>query len=101
VVFQPDPLPPHLARLPLTEAQREDLLYYGPQEKLLFIGHYWREGVPAPITDNIACLDFSAVKYGKLVAYRLDQETRIDPTKFVWVDVAREVHLPESEVGAS
>jgi len=57
--------------------------------------------VPAPITYNSACLDFSGVKYGKLVAYRLEQETRIDPTKFVWVDVAREVHLPESEVGAS
>jgi len=100
-VFQPDPLPAHLARLPITERQREDLIYYGPQEKLLFIGHYWREGVPRPVTDNIACIDFSAVKYGKLVAYRLDDETRIDPDKFVWVDVAREVHLPQSEIGAS
>jgi len=36
-----------------------------------------------------------------LVAYRLDDETRIDPDKFVWVDVAREVHLPQSEIGAS
>jgi len=101
VVFQPDPLPPHLARLPITDDQRKDLLYYGPDEKLLFIGHYWREGIPRPVTDNIACIDFSAVKYGKLVAYRLDDETRIDPGKFVWVDVAREVHLPQSEIGAS
>jgi len=29
------------------------------------------------------------VLYGKLVAYRLDQETRLDPHKFVWVDVDR------------
>jgi len=29
------------------------------------------------------------VLYGKLVAYRLDQETQIDPDKFVWVDVQR------------
>ncbi|MGH8368328.1 MAG: metallophosphoesterase, partial [Pseudomonas sp.] len=36
-----------------------------------------------------ACLDYSAVLYGKLVAYRLDQETRLDPRKFVWVDVER------------
>ena len=27
--------------------------------------------------------------YGKLVAYRLDQETRLDPAKFVWVEVER------------
>jgi len=35
----------------------------------------------------VACLDYSAVKYGKLVAYRMDDETRLDPQKFVWVDV--------------
>ncbi len=45
----------------------------------LFVGHYWRSGTPAPICPNIACLDYSAVMYGKLVAYRLDQETRLDP----------------------
>ncbi|MBR7342169.1 serine/threonine protein phosphatase, partial [Klebsiella pneumoniae] len=44
---------------------------------------------PAPIRDNLACLDYSAVLYGKLAAYRLDDETRIDPHKFVWVDVDR------------
>jgi hypothetical protein len=38
---------------------------------------------------NLACLDYSAVLYGKLAAYRLDEETRIDPHKFVWVDVER------------
>lgn len=101
VVFQPDPLPAHLARLPITEAQRRDLLCYGSDEKLLFIGHYWRQGTPEPVTANIACLDYSAVKFGKLVAYRLDDETRILPEKFVWVDVAREVHLAHAEVGAS
>ena len=52
-------------------------------------GYCWRSGRPAPIRDNLACLDYSAVLYGKLVAYRLDDETRIDPHKFVWVDVDR------------
>ncbi|EAR59841.1 metallophosphoesterase [Neptuniibacter caesariensis] len=91
VVFQPDPLPEHIARLKLTEQDYNDLLYYGPEEKMLFIGHYWREGEPAPITSNIACLDYSAVKYGKLVAYRLDDEQTIQPDKFVWVDVQKEI----------
>ena len=32
-------------------------------------------------------IDFSAVKYGKLVAYRLDGERTLSRDKFVWVDV--------------
>ncbi|MBV1789575.1 metallophosphoesterase [Marinobacterium sp. D7] len=100
VVFQPDPLPEHIARMPLTDSQREDLLYYGPEQKLLFMGHYWCEGMPVPLTDNIACLDYSAVKYGKLVAYRLDDEKALRKDKFVWVDVAREVGRLDTELGS-
>jgi len=89
VVFQPDGLPEQAARLPLSESQKSRLFLYGPDYPLLFVGHYWRSGVPAPIRHNLACLDYSAVKYGKLVAYRLDRETRLDPAKFVWVNVER------------
>lgn len=87
VVFQPDALPEHAARLPLGALEKNRLLYYGADQPLLFVGHYWRSGHPAPIRPNLACLDYSAVKYGKLVAYRLDQETQLDPDKFCWVDV--------------
>ena len=55
-------------------------------EPLLFVGHYWRAGTPTPIRPNLACLDYSAVKYGKLVAYRLDDETQLEPGKFVKVN---------------
>ncbi|MCP9339318.1 metallophosphoesterase [Stutzerimonas xanthomarina] len=89
VVFQPDGLPEHAARMPLSQSQKSRLFLYGPDEPLLFVGHYWRSGTPAPIRSNLACLDYSAVMYGKLVAYRLDEETRLDPAKFVWVDVER------------
>ena len=89
VVFQPDGLPEQAARLPLSESQKSRLFLYGPDDPLLFVGHYWRSGVPAPIRHNLACLDYSAVKYGKLAAYRLDRETRLDPAKFVWVNVER------------
>ncbi|MEJ5863312.1 metallophosphoesterase [Pseudomonas farsensis] len=89
VVFQPDALPDDVARAPLSHSQKNALLRYGPDEPLLFVGHYWRSGRPAPIRGNLACLDYSAVLYGKLVAYRLDDETAIDPHKFVWVDVER------------
>ncbi|MCS3470492.1 hypothetical protein M2401_004245 [Pseudomonas sp. JUb42] len=89
VVFQPDALPEGVAKTPLSSTEKNALLRYGMDEPLLFVGHYWRSGIPAPIRPNLACLDYSAVLYGKLVAYRLDQETSIDPSKFVWVDVQR------------
>ncbi len=89
IVFQPDALPAQVASTPLTTTQKDTLLRYGVDEPLLFVGHYWRSGKPAAIRPNLACLDYSAVLYGKLVAYRLDQETRIDPHKFVWVNVER------------
>jgi diadenosine tetraphosphatase ApaH/serine/threonine PP2A family protein phosphatase len=89
IVFQPDGLPEQAARLPLTQSQKSRLFLYGPDEPLLFVGHYWRSGTPGPIRDNLACLDYSAVKYGKLTAYRWDQEARLDPAKFVWVNVER------------
>lgn len=89
VVFQPDALPEGVAKTPLSSTEKNALLRYGIDEPLLFVGHYWRSGIPAPIRPNLACLDYSAVLYGKLVAYRLDQETCIDPNKFVWVDVQR------------
>ncbi len=87
VVFQPDPLPEHIARQLLSEDDQRKLLHYGAEQLPLFIGHYWREGQPLPITDNIVCLDYSAVKSGKLVAYRMDRESRLDAAKFIWVDV--------------
>ncbi|MEH6471907.1 MAG: metallophosphoesterase [Halopseudomonas sp.] len=87
IVFQPDPLPEHIASQSLTADDRKRLLHYGSDQKPLFIGHYWRQGQPQPITSNIVCLDYSAVKAGKLVAYRMDIETRLDAAKFVWVDV--------------
>ena len=77
----------YAAQTPLTELQKDELLRYGAHEPLLFVGHYWRRGKPAPIRPNLACLDYSAVVGGRLVAYRLDQETRLDADKFVWVDV--------------
>jgi diadenosine tetraphosphatase ApaH/serine/threonine PP2A family protein phosphatase len=87
VVFQPDALPEDVARTPLSPADRNRLLQYGLDQPMLFVGHYWRRGRPAPIRANLACLDYSAVMAGKLVAYRLDEESQIDPDKFVWVEV--------------
>lgn len=88
VVFQPDPLPQDIAEQRLSPKERRRLLSYPPTEPPVFFGHYWMTGTPKPLRHNLACLDYSAVKYGKLVAYRMDGEERLDPGKFVWLDVA-------------
>lgn len=87
LAFQPDPLPDDIAAMPLTDEERSRTLHYGEQEPLLFIGHYWQEGVPEPVTRNIACLDYSAVKAGRLAAYRMDNEHHLNKDNYVWVDV--------------
>ncbi len=84
VVYQPDPLPLELEQRRLTELEKEQLHYYPREDKPLFFGHYWLQGRPKPIRSNLACLDYSAVKFGRLVAYRMDHEKALDVNKFVW-----------------
>lgn len=104
IVFQPDCLPPHIGLRSLTQNQVADLLHYGLNERPLFIGHYWRRGRPEPITSNIACLDYSAVRSGHLVSYRMDQEHVLSSSKFVRVpvvDKARNHKKIDQNIGLS
>ncbi len=89
VVFQPDPLPPEVARMKLTDDERKQLISYPAGEPPVFVGHYWMDSSPAPLKANVACIDYSAVKYGRLVAYRMDGERTLSKDKFVWVEVDR------------
>lgn len=89
IVFQPDALPDDVAARPLSDDQKAELLLYDVDQPILFVGHYWQQGNPHPIRPNLACLDYSAVKYGKLVAYRWAGEHRLHRDHFVWVDVPR------------
>lgn len=89
IVFQPDALPDEVAARPLSDDQKAELLLYDTDQPILFVGHYWQQGNPHPIRPNLACLDYSAVKYGKLVAYRWEGEHRLHRDHFVWVDVPR------------
>ncbi len=93
VVFQPDPLPERIAHKEITAKDQQRLLIYPTTEPPVFVGHYWMSGVPRPIKQNVACLDYSAVKYGKLVAYRMDDESRLQPDKFVWIDVTQDAAI--------
>lgn len=87
ILFQPDPLPKDIANKPVSDKDRQRLVYYAPKERPLFVGHYWMQGSPMPIRSNIMCLDYSAVKYGKLVAYRFDGERALDQQKITYVEV--------------
>lgn len=87
VVFQPDALPEHLHNRQLSDEDRGKLLSYRESEKPLFVGHYWRSGEPQLVQKNIACLDYSAVYGGKLMAYRMHRPGYLDAGNFVWVDL--------------
>lgn len=51
----------------------------------IFVGHYRMSGVPARMTRQVACLDWSKAEGQPLVAYRWDGEREIDDAKFVEV----------------
>jgi hypothetical protein len=48
----------------------ENLISYPNDAPPVFFGHYWFTGQPRVISQNIACLDYSAARTGQLVAYR-------------------------------
>jgi hypothetical protein len=58
---------------------------YGKDQRPCFIGHYWLQGNPTPLTHNVACLDYSVAKNGKLVAYRWSGEKTLRKDNFTYV----------------
>lgn len=86
LAFQPDPMPATIAGQRLPRGFYQQLVQHEASDPLLFVGHYWRDGEPAMLRPNLACLDYSAVNGGRLVAYRLGQETQLLPENFVWVE---------------
>lgn len=94
VVYQPDPLPEHLMKRELNPNEHDQLINYPESGKPVFFGHYWLQGRPQPVRHNLCCLDYSAVKYGRLVAYRYDGEPQISPDKYVWVYVDPKEYYP-------
>lgn len=66
--------------LPMPEAER----LVAP-DRPTFIGHYWfdLEGPLVPVTNRVACVDFSVAKGGPLVAYRYDGEPELSAANFI------------------
>lgn len=67
-------------------AEFQDLLAPAHDDRhATFIGHYWMTPErPKPLTDTVACLDYSVASGGPLVAYRWDGERHLVPEKFVF-----------------
>lgn len=69
--------------------QQDQIVGYPESAPPLFIGHYWEQGEPAPLTHNLACVDYSMGKGrdngGKLAAYRWSGEHLLTPKHFVTV----------------
>jgi hypothetical protein len=74
-------LPEH--PIQLSELNSHD--FYVINEKKVFFGHYWLKGKPTLYKENICCLDYSVAKGGKLVAYRLHDETILDSKNLTYV----------------
>jgi hypothetical protein len=71
--------------LPETLLEEGCLPGYKESDPPVFVGHYWLSGEPKPLAKNVACLDYSVAKNGKLVAYRWDGESVLEEKKFVFV----------------
>jgi Calcineurin-like phosphoesterase len=54
----------------------------------VFVGHYWMTGTPAPLTDKVACVDYSIGNGGPLCAYRWHGESILKAEKFCCVHPA-------------
>ena len=57
-------------------------------DKPVSVSHYWFQGTPQPLTDHVACLDYSvAARHGGcLAAYRWDGAGPLREANFVWME---------------
>ncbi len=72
--------------LPDIEVPAGERSYVYMDHRPVFYGHYWREGTPDHLLDwtaHTACVDFSAVRGGTLVAYRWSGENCIQLEHYV------------------
>jgi hypothetical protein len=73
-----------VGQLPNTPIPDGGAMPYTDSTPVIF-GHHWFKGTPTIIGPTTACVDYSAVKGGQLVAYRWDGEPSLDSDNFVAV----------------
>jgi len=77
---------PELPNIPIKNNTFLNNKPYDENDFPVFLGHYWRQGMPQILTKNVCSVDYSVAKGGKLVAYRWDGEKELNNSKFVWVN---------------
>lgn len=71
---------------PVPEEIVQKITPYDRDQPPVFFGHYWLHGErPAPLADNVACLDYSVAKGGRLCAYRWNGEQKLSKENFAHV----------------
>ena len=78
------PADTYLADRPVGTVSLDHLPGYR-DERPVFVGHYWLTGAPRPLSDRIACVDYSVARGGTLCAYRFDGELPLSAGNFVCV----------------
>jgi hypothetical protein len=53
----------------ITDVQILSNTYYDPTDKPVFFGHYWFDGTPEKIKENVICIDYSVARGGILVGF--------------------------------
>jgi hypothetical protein len=80
---------PHFAGLPEAKLPAKVLAEarpYPPDAPPIFFGHYWlNDASPAPLAENVACLDYSVARGGFLCGYRWEGEGRVEESNLVRV----------------
>lgn len=78
-----DALKSQLADLAIPAAERITPV----TDKPIFIGHYWLTGPPAPLSDHVVCVDYSAGRGDRLCAYRWNDAKEVNPDNFICIQV--------------
>ena len=76
--------------------------HYPPDAPPVVVGHYWLPASehPAPLAPNVACVDYSVAKGGRLAAYRWDGERALRADRFVTVPARGSGHRPADSIPA-
>ena len=71
---------------PVAEATRLLLPGYPTDAPPVLVGHYWLDREQSLLAPNVACVDWSIARAGKLAAYRWSGERQLSSVNFSWVD---------------
>lgn len=70
---------------PVKKEEKAMFFPYPEDRRPVFIGHYCLREKPGLQSPNVCCVDYCCYRKGKLVAYRMNGESRLNPANIVSV----------------